>query len=190
MMSLVIMGEYDDMKHLVRDGAKKLRDASELPDSTLLGVNKLREGVGASSPRKRVSPGMMVSGQRGSHSRTGGMPQSTPPKLRSHPRDRPSSRRNADEKSRRESGAQHGNGFGADGDWSNALGLSRGFHSIWNCGGTGADTGTTSPTQVVNQRDGKTHAVDMVSTPYKPVFEGRDSGFAQARESGVTTRAI
>ena len=203
MMSLVIMGEYDDMKHLVRDGSKKLRDATELPDTTLLGVNKPRDGVampqgvGVSSPRKRVSPNY-VGGQRASHSRTtgGGLPQSTPPKLRSHPRDRPSSRKHqSDDKSRGRDSSSHaashqGNGHGTDGDWSNALGLSRGFHSIWNCGGTGEDTGTISPTQVVNQKDGKTHAVDMVSAPYRPVFEGRDSGFAQARESGVTARAI
>ena len=36
MQSIVVMGEYDDMKYLVRDGAKKLRDASELEDDFLL----------------------------------------------------------------------------------------------------------------------------------------------------------
>jgi hypothetical protein len=204
MLSLVIMGEYDEMKHLVRDGSKKLRDSTELPDVSLLGVSKPRDGVSMppgvslSSPRKRVSPHSFGGQRAASHSRLTGLPQSTPPKLRSHPRDRPSSRKQlADEKTRgRDAGAHavernhHVHGNGTDGDWSNALGLSRGFHSIWNCGGAGEDTGTISPTQVVNQKDGKSHTVGVVSAPYRPVFEGRDSAFAQARESGVTARAI
>eukprot|EP00339_Tiarina_fusa_P013571 CAMPEP_0117017376 /NCGR_PEP_ID=MMETSP0472-20121206/13574_1 /TAXON_ID=693140 ORGANISM="Tiarina fusus, Strain LIS" /NCGR_SAMPLE_ID=MMETSP0472 /ASSEMBLY_ACC=CAM_ASM_000603 /LENGTH=427 /DNA_ID=CAMNT_0004721719 /DNA_START=305 /DNA_END=1588 /DNA_ORIENTATION=+ len=205
MMSLFIMGEYDEMKHLVRDGSKKLRDATDLPDVNLLGINNAREGatvplgVGLSSPRKRVSPNSFGGQHHASHSRMVGLPQSTPPKLRGHPRDRPSSRKQlADDKSRgRDPGAHtternhHVNGNGTDGDWSNALGLSRGFHSIWNCGGAGEDTGTISPTQVVHQKDGKSHAVGVVSAPpYRPVFEGRDSAFGQARESGVTARAI
>jgi hypothetical protein len=204
MTSLFIMGEYDEMKHLVRDGSKKLRDAADSPDMSLLGVNKPRDGVlmplgvGLSSPRKRVSPNSFGGQRHGSHSHVVGLPQSTPPKLRSHPRDRPSSRKQLVEENNRgrDTGAHtternhHVNGNGADGDWSNALGLSRGFHSIWNCGGAGEDTGTISPTQVVNQKDAKSHAVGLASAPYIPAFEGRDSAFGQARESGVTARAI
>ena len=70
-MSLVIMGEYDDMKYLVRDGSKKLREATELPDDSLLAANRARGGSTTSqsaattllSPRKRVSPNY-VGGQR------------------------------------------------------------------------------------------------------------------------------
>ena len=40
MISLVIMGEYDDMKHLVRDGSKQLKCAEGLPDETLLWINR------------------------------------------------------------------------------------------------------------------------------------------------------
>ena len=42
MISLVIMGEYDDMKHLVRDGSKKSKYAEGLPDETLLSINRHR----------------------------------------------------------------------------------------------------------------------------------------------------
>jgi hypothetical protein len=59
MVSLFIMGEYDEMNQLVRDGSKKLREAEGLPDDTLLAVNRPR---GTPSPvlspttRKRGSP--------------------------------------------------------------------------------------------------------------------------------------
>ena len=33
---------------------------------------------------------------------------------------------------------------GGDSDWSDALGFSRGFDSIWNCGATGKDAGSPS----------------------------------------------
>jgi hypothetical protein len=203
MMSLVIMGEYDDMKYLVRDGSKKLRDATELPDDSLLSINRPREDMvqEASSPRKRGSPNY-ISSQRnaGMHTPNKSRPPSgfsptAPPKLKSHPRDRPSSR-NKDDKSRRDSSGMHDETDrpgrpNADGDWGNALpvSFSRGFQNIWNCGATGEETGTISPTQVVSPRDAKSHSFGVHPAHHKPVFEGRDSHYAQARESGVTTRA-
>ena len=42
MVSLVIMGEYDGMKHLVRDGSKRLKDSEGLPNDALLSVNHQR----------------------------------------------------------------------------------------------------------------------------------------------------
>jgi hypothetical protein len=204
MQSLVIMGEYDEMKYLVRDGSKKLREASEMPDDSLLTVNRNRGGgvsqtlvTAMLSPRKRVSPNYVVSQRAAAlhtpnKSRSMGLPQSAPPKLKSHPRDRPSSRKQADEKSRlRDSVGLHdeserGRQGNADGDWSNTLSFSRGFHSIWNCGGTGEETGTISP---VSPKDAKTHAIGVASSQYRPVFEGRDSNYGQAREAGVTSRA-
>jgi len=197
MLSLVIMGEYDDMKYLVRDGSKKLREASELPDESLFSINRIRGGIVASqsmpspllSPRKRGSP-HYVGGQRAAALHTPNKSRSigAPPKLKSHPRDRPSTRKHSEEKGRRdppgfldeseEPGHQSvGNG---DGDWSH-LSFSRGFHSFWNCGGTGEETGT-SPTQIVSPRDGKPHSMGVVQTPYRPVFEGRDASYGQARE--------
>lgn len=147
MMSLVPMGEYDDMKHLVRDGAKKLREASgEGGDETLLAANRSRgKSSSMMSPRKRVSP-HHGSSQRSASSKSRTFSQSTPPKLQGHPRDGPSTRR-LDGKGR----YPHG---GIDGDWGS---FSRGFHSIWNCGGNGDESGTVSPP----------HA------DYRPVFEGR-----------------
>ena len=198
-MSLVIMGEYDDMKHLVRDGSKKLRDACELPDDSLLAINRGREDMttAMSSPRKRGSPNY-GSSQRASGMHTpnksrsaSGFSQGAPPKLKSHPRDRPSSRK--DDKTRRDTSGMHDHESerGRDGDWGNALpvSFSRGIQNIWNCGATGEETGTISPTQVVSPRDAKSHAVGVHAAPHRPVFEGRDSNYGQARESGVTARA-
>lgn len=201
MVSLVIIGAYDDMKHLVRDGAKKLREADGLPDETLLAVNRFRanqQGHGTQglvSPSKRVPPS---GSQRSDRSRPG-LPQSAPPKLKSNPRDRPKVRR-GDDKPRR-SGfvtdscndmmdtTHHGNN--GDGDWRDALGFSRGFHSIWNCGGAEAG-GTVSPTQVCSPKDGKGHEGGVSSQQaqkQQPVYEGRDSTIGQKREGELSARA-
>ena len=201
MQSLVTMGEYDDMKYLVRDGSKKLREATESADDSLLAVNRSRGSAAPGSivsPRKRVSPSYLAN-QRpsGPHtpnkSRTLGIPQTAPPKLKGHPRDRPSTRK-LDEKSRiREPhGYPHESdrGRGVDGDWGGALSFSRGFHSIWNCGGTGEDTGTISPTQGVSPKDSKHHPMNVAPSNYRPVFEGRgDTNFGHTREGAVSTRA-
>ncbi len=194
MMSLVIMGEYDDMKYLVRDGSKKLRDASELGDDALLGVNHSRSPAPTASqlsPRKRVSPNI-VAGQRPAcntpnKSRTLGLPQSTPPKLKGHPRDRPSTRK-LDDKSRFQYNDESGRSRAIEGDWGGALNFSRGFHSIWNCGGTGEDSGTISPTQVSSPKDGKLLPMSAATNNFKPVFEGRESTYGQ-RDSTFSTRA-
>jgi hypothetical protein len=224
MQSLYIMGEYDDMKYLVRDGSKKLRDAAEFPDDTLLTINRLRpndtgmimDAAFQSSPRKR---GPSSSSSSSGLHRGGGSKTMQPPKLKSHPRDRPSSRTGKDDKlSRRhqlDGESEHGQHRGEN--WGNALpvNFSRGFHSIWNCGATGDDSTSgraTSPTQVVAspRHDGKSqsshhsshhhhhsgssnvHSNGIAAHHYssKPMYEGRDSQqYGQARESGVTTRA-
>jgi len=163
MMSIVPMGEYDDMKYLVRDGSKKLREASESSDDILIAANRSRGKSGSAvSPRKRVSPHNAFD-QRSTPNKPRPIVQSTPPKLQGHPRDGPSTRR-LDNK------ARYGQG-GVDGDWGS---FSRGFHSIWNCGGTGEDTGTISP-----------------HTEYTTVLEGRgDSNtYGQHRSGAVSARA-
>lgn len=212
MVSLVIIGGYDDMKHLVRDGSKKLREAEGLPDDTLLALNRQRAsgmigspmGSSLTSPnqKQRVPPNY-VSSQRNAamqmqdKSRSPGLPQSAPPKLKSHPRDRPKVRRGGDEKQTRRSafGTDSCNGAGAnngEGDWSHALGFSRGFHSIWNCGGA-EEGGTVSPTQVCSPRDGnKPHAMDVAPSQqpqHQPAFEGRESTPGHIREGEVSNRA-
>jgi hypothetical protein len=193
MLSIVVMGEYDDMKYLVRDGSKKLRESTELPEDSLVAVNHHRgprTDINIRSPRKRVA-----ALQTPNKLRSLGLPQSAPPKLKGNARDRPSSRKHADDRNRNRDNV----GFQGDaerspqnvgeGDWSNTLGLSRGFHSIWNCGGAGEDTGTASPTQFASPRDGKSQSLGGGGTsPYRPVFEGRDSNFGQVRETGVATR--
>lgn len=206
MVSLVVMGEYDDMKHLVRDGAKKLRDATDLLENALLATNHNREGMSLRSPRKRISPNH-VGGHRGSTLQTPnkihpvGLSQIAPPKATGSIRDRPSSRKHAEDDNRfRDSPGYHdasgSNRQGApnhgDEDWSNTLSFSRGFHSIWNCGGVrGDDSGTTSIVQVSNPRDGKTQSMRGGGgiTQNRGVFEGRDSNMGQGRESGTVFRA-
>lgn len=165
MLSLVPMGEYDDMKYLVRDGSKKLREASEHGDEVLFAANRSR-GKSMLSPRKRVSPNHVAGHRLTPSNKTRTQPQSTPPKLQGHPRDGPSTRR-LDTK------ARYGQG-GVDGDWGS---FSRGFHSIWNCGGTGDDSGTVSPPHTNDQR---------------PVFEGRGdtNTYGQHRSTGVGARVI
>ncbi|OEU10411.1 hypothetical protein FRACYDRAFT_220266 [Fragilariopsis cylindrus CCMP1102] len=142
------MGEYDDMKYLVRDGAKKLRDATNFPEDSLLKVNKGRDensnsnimAKEVSNPRKRGS----MSGKRNSgmhtpnKSRQFSPSTGAPPKLKSHPRDRlgstrkesttPTSRRESRDTSSGSSGRQN------EGDWGNTLpvSFSRGFQNIWN----------------------------------------------------------
>jgi hypothetical protein len=206
MVSLVIIGAYDDMKHLVRDGSKKLREAEGLPDETLLAVNRPRSGthLGHSlvSPNKQRVPPSLASQRSGAsqdpRSRTG-IPQSVPPKLKSNPRDRPKPRR-GDEKPRRSGFVTDScndmmdtnpQGTNGDGDWRDALGLSRGFHSIWNCGGVG-EAGTVSPTQVCSPKDGiKLHASE--GNPHQhaqqSVIEGREATLGHLREGDTSTRA-
>jgi len=180
MQSIVVMGEYDDMKYLVRDGAKKLREASELADDSLRNINRGRDENSSnnvmakvSSPRKRGS----MSGPRNSGMHTPNKSRQfsqsgVPPKLKSHPRDRLGSSRKETSSSRRdnrESGLNNtdrpGNGDSRsgrqnDGDWGNTLpvSFSRGFQNIWNCGATGerSDDRMHSPTQqVASPREGK-----------------------------------
>lgn len=43
LVSLIPIGEYDDMKQLVRDGSRKLREASGMPDTALLAQNRYRK---------------------------------------------------------------------------------------------------------------------------------------------------
>ena len=101
---LYIMGEYDDMKYLVRDGAKKLRDATNLTDEALLSINRQRTSSVASysSPgtpgtpsRKRISPYPTPNSGHFANARSSSRPRSassTPqpgatPRLKANPRD-------------------------------------------------------------------------------------------------------
>ena len=187
MVSLVVMGEYDDMKYLVRDGSKKLRDASELPDDSLLAVNHPRgDGMDLRSPRKRLSPDQHGGIYAPSKLRSG-LPQSSPrtPRDRPTPRSLDSTGVQADPA---QSPHQSVNATG-EADWSKALSL-KGFNSIWNCGGAREDTGTASPTLILSPREGKPQSMGGFAASHqsRPVFEGRDSNYRQTRENGFTSR--
>ena len=93
MVSLVVMGEYDEMKYLMRDGAKKLRDAVDLPDGALLAINRSRSQQFFSplSPsRKRDSPYTLSSSPFISvpkSPKANHLLSTIPPKLKPNPRD-------------------------------------------------------------------------------------------------------
>jgi len=98
MVSLFIMGEYDDIKHLVRDGSKKLKDAEGLPDESLLAINRPRcsndgsrqqqGGPFYSQDAYQQAPSSSRSKyQQRSSSRSSRVNNSVPPRLKGHPRD-------------------------------------------------------------------------------------------------------
>jgi len=206
MASLIVVGEYDDMKQLVRDGAKKLRDNDSHPDESLMALNRSRhalQGIGNEqfpSPmnaqsRKRLPSQLTIHHtienptRSRSRSRVTQMPHSnTPPKLKGHPRDRPTSRRNSsvagsgtDEKSRCNDISLFG---GGDSDWSEALDFSKGFNSIWNCGGTGGNNGGGS--SPIDSASPKQNGSSKGSSS-KLRYEGRNETSARfSRGGGVT----
>jgi hypothetical protein len=172
MVSLVVVGEYDDMKQLVRDGSRKLREAEGLPDEALLSVNRPRSTKSRSSQKSSRTPTSTSTSTRRRRTSSSpvtsvvpspkAFPQSAPPKLKSNPRD-----------TRRKDGLRMRldtcNDFmerRSDDDWTHAW-------NIWNCGGGG----TVSPLQP--------------SSPNKNVIEGRnDVAYGNsAREGGFTSRA-
>jgi hypothetical protein len=186
MVSLVIVGEYDEMKQLVRDGAKKLRDANGLPDDALLAVNRPRGSSPLHNPvlspsRKRVSPFALGSphsaGPKSPSNKSRHLTNTAPPKLKGHPRD--PSRRIDDgrQNSRRGFSPLHDPcndmfNQNADSDWGSSLGLSRGLNSIWYCGANGGSAGSTmSPTQSVKDSKG---GYPVSPQSRKPVMEGRN----------------
>jgi hypothetical protein len=183
MVSLFVIGEYDDMKQLVRDGSRKLREAEGLPDEALLAQNQLRvhsassKSYSRSSQRRRVSetivktsgpPSASMESPRGKFSPTQG--QSVPPRLKSNPKDTRSSRKEH-MRMRLEScnefmDPRRGAGAIDDNDWSQAW-------NLWNCGG---GAGTISPMQP--------------SSPIRgAAYEGRDVTHNGVRETGITGRA-
>lgn len=200
MVSLVIFGEYDNMSHLVRDGAKKLRDNSEHSDERLLSVNLQRPqevsrtrmlgGKLLSPSRKRVSPHTVSTPSKPRYfsNSLSNLPQSAPPKLKGHPRDRPSSRR--------------GDGFRrfpdnacsgmfspqySDSDWSGGMGFSRGFNSFLNCGAadqavvaTPKDKGM-SPHQMQQEQPQMNDYRNETNFAYRSYNQGRTDAHSQHR---------
>lgn len=221
MVSLYIMGEYDDMKHLVKDGSKRLKESENLSDELILSNNQKRTPVVStihkSSPslhnKAIMSPNGLINSPPGHQTKVATIPEVTSqkkrspqyegvsagysparsrqksptpddvvmspgehyaddshrknnsrslPRLKENPRDtRPMSTRgnqsvnlnvrvNSQGTPRHASDKSGCNKLpifgGGDSDWSDTLGLSRGFNTFWNCGVTGGDRGTISPT--------------------------------------------
>jgi hypothetical protein len=212
LVSLVVFGEYDDMKHLVRDGSRKLREAETLPDDALLSVNKPRI-VGRSKsasaiPATRMSstPTSMSSSRR-RRSTNGSSPsshnnativtvtspkatsQTAPPKLKSNPRDT----------TRRKDGGGLRMRLDTCNDFMDRRGMGGvvggGFNgggggdddwshawNLWNCGGGGG--GTISPLQPSSPNK---------NTTSNSVIEGRNDVACHAgggmRDTGFSGRA-
>ena len=160
MVSLVIMGEYDDMKNLVRDGSKRLKDSEGLPDEALLSLNVKRLSVSAdnisspiSSPTRKRSPHPQAYSpvKVKQKSPVSGNPvSSSMPKLKENPRDTRPRSSTSGHHHRKVSRTPHDKCttlpiFGGDNaaGWSDTLGLN--FHSIWTCGATKGNQGTVSP---------------------------------------------
>lgn len=172
LVSLVVVGEYDDMKQLVRDGSRKLREAEGLPDEALLSINRLRSSTKSKSSQKQLRTSISTTSARRRHTSSPvttvvttspkAFPNSAPPKLKSNPRD---TRRKDGLRMRLDSCNDFMDRRGDD-DWSHAW-------NIWNCGGGG----TISPLQP--------------SSPNKNMIDGRnDIVYGNTvRESGFTSRA-
>lgn len=151
LVSLVVIGEYDDMKYLVRDGSRKLREADGLPDEALLQVNRPRVSSrrppatptatvvssASSSRRRRVEPTNATTMTSSAKSPSSPQPL---PKLKSNPRDTASQRRKESLSGLRamrldschdfmDTSSRGGGPQPTNDDWTHAW-------NIWNCGAT------------------------------------------------------
>lgn len=202
MISVFPMGEYDDMKQLVRDGAKKLREAEGKGDEWILSLNRSRGSsrnrrtdseypspqTTSSTSRRKLSPtssqhsdmhGTPSPSASASVSRrmlASGNRQSSTPKIKAHPRDHPSRRMDRAENPRYPGEKCNNMSIfgGAESDWSEALN----FNSIWNCGGTGA---TMSPSN-------NTNAGTDANNGRSARFEGRNEQGSTRFSRGMSER--
>ena len=110
-VSLCVMGEYDELNDLVRDGSKKLRESKSLSDEAIFMLNRPRPvpphmsmSISPNNSNAIMSPTNSASGfndgpispsnrKRVLGSRYKNVPRSAPPKLKGHPRDTRTSRR-------------------------------------------------------------------------------------------------
>eukprot|EP00979_Chaetoceros_neogracilis_P017362 scaffold10203_cov272-Chaetoceros_neogracile.AAC.61 len=201
MISVIPIGEYDDMKQLVRDGSKKLREAEGKGDEWIMSLNHTRGSSrsrrtdsthpvpSSSTSRRRLSPsysqysdvpGAALSNSsrtkprsKISQSQPNGAP---PPRIKGHPRDHPSRRLERGENPRYGGNCNNMSIFsGADSDWSDALN----FNSIWNCGGNGGTTmspsNTTGPDASNNRSSVRYEGRNESSTRFSKAASERDA---------------
>lgn len=193
MIAVYPVGEYDDMKQLVRDGAKKLREAESKGDEWIMSLNRSRGSTNStnslrlekmdfptspssSSSRRRMSSSpyqdasttpSSSSSSRRSRSRGRITNSSVPPKLKSHPRDRPSSRRM--DKDQKCSNSLFGGGQGSD--WSDALN----FNSLWTCGTVGNTVSPSNHDSPATARSPRYERRNESSTRYSRGASERDA---------------
>ena len=213
MSSLFVVGEYDDMKYLVKDGAKKLRDATNMPDEALFSINRQRNSHHAasiSSSRKRVSPypseernmagNRAPSRSRSDRSSSAKQQQSPTPKIKSNPRDSRSgssrSRNSSPPDEDTENGGHYGSSSGPTqydfppalrSDFAIEIGSKLG--SLWNCGGAVLSDSTMSPNNHASPKHGSNmqNAFRTNSAGASMAKEGRNEHYG-SREYGVSER--
>mmetsp|Transcript_16786 Transcript_16786/g.31810 ORF Transcript_16786/g.31810 Transcript_16786/m.31810 type:complete len:489 (-) Transcript_16786:68-1534(-) len=200
MLAVYPIGEYDDMKQLVRDGARKLREAEGKGDEWILSLNRSRNSFLSSKTNAEYhhSPSAAVTSRRkisvsssNAHDALGLLRSSStrsksrnklsvssltsPPKLKGHPRDGPSRRMDRTDSVRTGENCHNMSLFGGGGsDWGHALN----FNSIWNCGGTGTTIMSPSHTRGI-----PTHTQATAGRPYARYDERLSRGGASERET-------
>lgn len=153
MVSIFPIGEYDDLKQMVRDGSKKLREADGLGDEQLLSLNSHRlltspsrhsapQLMSPPSMSRRLSNDQSIMTYQSSSSRyhRTGNSGSGSLKIRPSPRDHISSRRSS---ATNERGSNSGQS-----DWSESFN----FNAFWNCGGAGKTSPVNQPPDAYNSR--------------------------------------
>jgi len=196
MISFVIFGEYDDMKSLVRDGAKRLKENQNALDEVLWALNKQRfnhtpkfnsDGTWAQQSQygniMGNNPASPTDANYRLTSRNKLLPTSAPPKLHRHPRDRPGSNirremaRNASNNNATRSklfppwrkNTDEGLISAGESDWSDALLFSKGLYSMCVCG---ADS--VSPTSGSGKYGDTVNPSGMMNRGMMMAKEGRD----------------
>lgn len=154
MLCIFPIGEYDDLKQMVRDGSKKLREAEGFGDEQLLAQNTHRLNSPTryatapqlmspppSSVSRRSSNDQSVMSYHSSASRhRNGTSGSGSLKIRPSPRDHSSSRRS--------SASSNRGGNSGHSDWSESFN----FNAFWNCGGAGKTSPVNLPPDVYSRR--------------------------------------
>jgi hypothetical protein len=153
MVCIFPIGEYDDLKQMVRDGSKKLREADGLGDEQLLSLNSHRLMTSPSrhsaapqlmsppSMSRRASNDQSIMSYQSSASRyRTGNSGSGSLKIRPSPRDHISSRRTSASNDRGSNSGQS--------DWSESFN----FNAFWNCGGAGKTSPVNHPPDAYNRR--------------------------------------
>lgn len=175
MISIVPIGDYDDLKQMVRDGSKKLRETEGLGDEHLLILNHSRARTrynathqfSPSTPnvsRKTSNDQSSILSYQSSMSKSGHKSTSgreSIKMIRPSPRDHTSSRKGAISNDHRN---------GTHSDWSESFN----FNAFWNCGATGKTSPVNIHPDMYNDR--------------RVRMEGRNESIRFSRGGGMSER--